>query len=106
MVPPVGDADGSGTVLIQLTQGWKQLCFTLTVSGLDQVTALHLHTGREGTTGPVLATLLVPGDGTASGCVAVDDRGAKKISKAPGNYYVDVHTAEFPDGALRGQLTG
>ncbi|MBS1786273.1 MAG: CHRD domain-containing protein [Acidobacteria bacterium] len=26
------------------------------------------------------------------------------IMKNPGNYYVNVHTAEFPNGAIRGQL--
>jgi len=30
----------------------------------------------------------------------------KAILAAPDSYYVNVHTAEFPNGAIRGQLTG
>ena len=28
----------------------------------------------------------------------------KKIIAKPENYYVNIHTVEFPDGAIRGQL--
>ena len=28
----------------------------------------------------------------------------KKIIKAPERFYVNIHTVDFPDGAIRGQL--
>jgi CHRD domain len=28
----------------------------------------------------------------------------KKIIAKPENYYVNIHTVEYPDGAIRGQL--
>jgi uncharacterized protein (DUF3820 family) len=28
----------------------------------------------------------------------------RKIADKPGDYYVNVHTADFPAGAIRGQL--
>ena len=35
----------------------------------------------------------------------MSDQLIQEIRSQPANYYVDVHTTEFPDGALRGQLT-
>jgi hypothetical protein len=37
--------------------------------------------------------------------VEVDRAEAKEILKNPADYYVNVHNAEFPLGALRGQLS-
>jgi hypothetical protein len=36
--------------------------------------------------------------------VTVSREEARDIVKNPENYYVNVHNAEFPGGALRGQL--
>ena len=46
-----------------------------------------------------------PSDGFSSGCVDVGRALAKEILKNPADYYVNVHNAEFPGGALRGQLS-
>jgi hypothetical protein len=40
----------------------------------------------------------------AGGCVDLDPALADAIVAHPRQYYVDVHTAEFPNGAIRGQL--
>jgi hypothetical protein len=37
-------------------------------------------------------------------CLAVDKEKLDPIVANPSAYYVNVHTAEFPGGAVRGQL--
>ena len=63
----------------------------------------HIHIGAEGIAGPVVQGLTAPTDGHSSGCV-VNDALADALAADPGNYYVNVHNAEYPAGAVRGQL--
>jgi hypothetical protein len=52
----------------------------------------------------VIIPLNAPNNGTSSGCAAVSRELALEIIRDPADYYVNVHNAEFPGGALRGQL--
>jgi hypothetical protein len=103
-VPGPGDPDGSGTARITLGPGQGQVCFELAVSGIAPATAAHIHVAPVGVAGPVVVGLAPPTSGTSSGCVSVDPALIKAIKKTPSEYYVNVHNAEFPAGALRGQL--
>jgi CHRD domain len=70
--------------------------------------AAHIHAGRRNQSNPPLVPLTQPatGDsGAASGCVAVDQADAQAILKNPHKHYFNVHTAAFPNGAVRGQLS-
>jgi hypothetical protein len=42
----------------------------------------------------------------ASGCVEADSATIEAILADPGAFYINVHTAEFPGGALFGPLSG
>lgn len=53
----------------------------------------------------VVVALAAPTGGSSSGCVSDVDRDlARAIIVNPDDYYVNVHNAEFPAGAVRGQL--
>ena len=53
---------------------------------------------------PEPTTFDVAANGLA-GCVSVDRSLVKEIRQSPDEFYVNVHTADFPAGALRGQLS-
>ncbi|MGH2538868.1 MAG: CHRD domain-containing protein [Candidatus Promineifilaceae bacterium] len=106
-VPGPGDPDGSGTAAISLNQGQGEVCFTIQVADITlPAAAAHIHVGPAGVAGPVVVTLSPPdADGFSSGCVSdVDAELIKAIRQNPEQYYVNVHTSDFPAGAVRGQL--
>ena len=104
-VPVTGDPDGSGSASITLNHGQGEVCFELTVSDIAPAAAAHIHIGPVGVPGPVVVPLTPPTGGSSSGCVSADHELIKAIIQAPEEYYVNVHNAEFPGGALRGQLS-
>jgi hypothetical protein len=103
-VPGPGDPDGSGTAELRLNPGQAQICYTLTVSNIAPATAAHIHVGPVGVAGPVVVPLVPPTSGTSSGCASVDRELVLAIIQNPENYYVNVHNAVYPAGAIRGQL--
>lgn len=96
------DASGDFTAELDLTAG--KICYALEVDGLDTVTAAHLHEGEFGKNGPPMVTLQLMGEDGEDVCTAVDKALLAKIAKNKADYYVNVHTEAFPDGAIRGQL--
>lgn len=103
-VPGPGDPDGRGTATIRINPGQTQLCFDLRVSNIAPATAAHVHVGPRTVAGPVSVALAAPTGGTSTGCVTITRQLADAIRKNPRNYYVNVHNADFPAGAVRGQL--
>ncbi len=103
---PAGDPDGSGKAKITINAATKQVCYDITVSGIADATMSHIHKGAAGVAGPVVVGLDTDGfAGKTKACVTADDAAVvTDILANPGNYYVNVHTADFPGGAVRGQL--
>lgn len=102
-----GDPDGSGTARIRLRPASRRVCWTLTWENISQPQAAHIHKGNKNESGDVVVNLfLTPQDGNeASGCEdGVRRRLIRRIKNHPRNFYVNVHTADFPAGAIRGQL--
>ncbi|OCC23029.1 hypothetical protein MB02_12650 [Croceicoccus estronivorus] len=98
-----GDADGSGAFFAEIDPDSGDLCFTLTVKDIADVTGAHVHVGAAGSDGDVVTPLNVTGE-DGDECVALQHDVAKAIVADPSGYYVNVHNAEYPKGAIRGQL--
>jgi hypothetical protein len=101
----VGDPDGSGEAYVFSTGG-DVVCYVLEVAKIGTATAAHIHRGAAGQNGPVVVNLSPPADGDAAGCVSTGDVAlATDITlNRPQDFYVNIHNAEFPGGALRAQL--
>ena len=102
--PGPGDPDGSGTATITLNHGQQQVCFEISLTNVDGVTAAHIHVAPAGSAGPVVVPLF-SGGLDEQGCVEnVSRELIKKIIQNPGDYYVNVHSTAHPAGAVRAQL--
>ena len=120
-VPPV-DTNATGTA------GFSQphlsnMSFGIQLGDIDKVTAAHIHQGKEGANGPVIVTLFKADNDTGTGPVKGQLVGGSIINdilEGPlkgkavevdlikaiqnGEAYVNVHTTDHPDGAIRGQI--
>lgn len=104
-VPDAGDPDGSGRAVVRIDLTKAEVCYELTVANIDPAQAAHIHQGAAGVAGGVLITLSPPtAAGSVTGCVTGDVNVLRAITTAPEGYYVNVHNAAYPNGAVRGQL--
>ena len=104
-VPGPGDPDGSGTADLNLIPKREKICYSITVDNIVPATMAHIHKGTSTEAGPIVKGLKAPTDGTSSGCVRLDRAKIMKIKNNPSGYYVNVHNDDFPNGALRDQLS-
>ena len=95
------DKDGSGQFSWSLDG--TQLCYLLSAKKIGTAVAAHLHRGKAGVDGAVVATLTAPTPASA-GCATVSVTLAANLRKHPARFYVNVHTTAFPAGAIRSQL--
>ncbi|MCK0128055.1 CHRD domain-containing protein [Erythrobacter sp. F6033] len=93
--------DASGDFSAELNLQTGSMCYMLEVEGLDDFAAAHIHKGEAGKNGPPVVTLELTDDDK---CIDVDVELLKDMAKNERKYYVNVHTAAFPEGAIRGQL--
>ena len=103
----VDDPDGQGIAMVRASG--HRIKYTVAWAGIDRPTMGHLHVGATGVSGPVVVPLFmnpVPQNIFAiAGTVRdVDKHLVTDIRRSPRGYYANLHTAEFPGGAIRGQL--
>jgi len=107
--PATGDADGRSVGFVW-AKG-SRVDFALRWSEIAPPTLGHLHQGKAGVNGAVVVPLFnaaagLPASitgvaGTASG---IDRKVTEGLARTPDGFYTNLHTAEFPGGAVRGQL--
>jgi hypothetical protein len=84
------------------------LTYSISWRGIGTPSEADIHAGVRGADGPVVIPLFTtprPADGSVSGTVTVTDPTLLDALRSdPGSFYTDLHTATFPDGAVRAQL--
>lgn len=99
-----GDVNGTGRAYLEFNPGRGTLYYYLEVHNIDPATLAHIHIGATGVAGPAIVELEAPVDGVSYGTVSLDKETIKAIRRNPENYYVNVHNAFYPAGAVRGQI--
>lgn len=103
--PGLGDPDGSGTAELLIDPVRGRFCYLLTVEGIAPAQLAHIHRSPAGQSGgPIVVQLEAPTDGDSERCMAIEPEIARSLLRTPADYYVNVHNAEHPGGAVRGQL--
>jgi CHRD domain len=106
LAPVAPNTVGAGSFVARSNIGQGRICWSLTVTGLSDVTAAHIHylNGPLATQIAVPLTLPTPFTGSATGCATVLRALVKQILVHPENFYVNVHTTAYPGGAISGTL--
>jgi hypothetical protein len=104
-IPGPGDPDGTGAAAVTIDRATGEICADLRVSNIATATAAHIHRGLPTESGPVVVDFgaFLPRPASA-GCVMAAPALATEIATNPNGFYVNVHNAEFPAGAVRGNL--
>jgi hypothetical protein len=106
-VPGPGEAGAGGEAAIHVLADGTTICGFVFYGGAGMPTAAHIHDGAVGAAGPPVVTLSPFDEGGpfSDGCIGdLDPMLVADIAANPDDYYVNVHTAEHADGAVRGQL--
>jgi len=92
-------ASGSGTVTVRPDM---TVTASITTTGVT-ATAAHIHMAPAGQNGPVIVPFVKSADGWSAAPGAKLNEAQYAAFKA-GNTYVNVHSAAYPGGEIRGQI--
>lgn len=105
VVPSPGDPDGAGSAGVYVYTGFgDDICWTVKLTQVGEVTGMQLHSGAAGVNGPTVIDFGLGVDTCAPG--PLDPALVQDIIANPASYYVNIDTSDYPGGALRGQLVG
>ena len=117
-VPPV-DTSANGDAVLTVNQNQTQVSYRINVNSLQRMTVAHIHLGRRGQNGPIVAPLLSVSPAISvtraqvMGTVSQSDLTGPLQGQSladlienmnAGNTYVNVHTEQHPGGEIRGQI--
>ena len=105
----IGDLDGSATGSISFNDVTGLVSWDLLFADIDSPVAMHIHGpgGFAGVNAGVFLPLGVNTTGllnTLTDSLVMNINDMNMITSDPAGFYINIHTAEFPPGAVRGQL--
>jgi hypothetical protein len=107
-VPGPGDPDGTGSGTITLNDVTGLVSWNFTYQNITAPTLMHIHTGAAGVSGGILINLGVATSGGAGTLISSTVHGnlaqVTSVITNPQGFYVNIHNASFPGGAVRGQI--
>ncbi|OWQ83789.1 hypothetical protein CDN99_25305 [Roseateles aquatilis] len=101
--PAATTSGATGTATFSLNRATRTLSGAVKLDGLTDPTAAHIHLGAAGDAGAVEIALSISAtkDISLAATVLTPDQLANLDA---GKYYVNVHSAAFPGGEIRGQI--
>lgn len=94
-----GDPNGYGGATVMIDNLTNTLSWSIMSLDIGPLLFQHIHSGAAGTNGPVVVDF-----GSQNFGSQVDADAALITPATAANFYVNVHTTEYPGGAIRGQL--
>jgi hypothetical protein len=109
---PAVPSSATGTMDVIYTRGTKMLNYKVSWSGLTAApSAMHIHgLAPTGFAAGIVQTIIsapnanFPATGSYTGTLLVDGVVVKEENLLNGLYYVNIHTATYPGGEIRGQI--
>jgi hypothetical protein len=103
VTPGPGAPNAFGIANLYIDLGRGLLCYRMGYDGTNRPSGAHVHAGGPGQNGrPVID--LHPEMNGDEGCVGADPTALRNLRDHPEAFYLQLHTPENPDGAMRGQL--
>ncbi len=100
-----GDRDGYARAELSVSDELDQICYDINdIRNLAPITSLTINRGTRGYIGPAIIRIDRANEGGWKNCISRSEWLEKSFEYAPGAYYVQVSTDEFPNGAIRGQF--
>jgi hypothetical protein len=103
-VPGGGDPNGSGFGVVLVDDETNHVCAAVIVLGVDELHGAHIHYGSAGQVGGHAVDLTDPVHGFSYSCHTASEAVVDQLIANPGGFYLNVHSHDFPGGAVRGQL--
>jgi hypothetical protein len=98
---PSGDLDGRGEATVRLNADRGRVCATITWANIQAPQAAHIHKQSNGEIVVDLTGAVTGGQRCTAG---VSSTLIAKIVAHPRRYWVNVHNATYPAGAIQGTL--
>ena len=100
---PAAPVSNRGRVELRITPRTGRVCWEFRIGRIDgRALQAHIHKGRRGVSGNVVVPL--GGNYKRQACTTAPRATLRAVLRRPGAYYVNVHNAKHPLGAMRGQL--